>query len=119
MALANRFSRLPRDVSLSSKAVRAAAVQPLPRVVCCPLPISHGRRAHGAKPIEFLSEDLVRTMALKCHRRRWIHGVLSRLSLLRRDRLLDGVHMCLFPNVDLVLCCARLRWNSSLVSAAR
>src|SRR5581483_8886585 len=66
------------------------------------LPISQRRRAHRTKAIELLSDNLVRTMTLKCYGWRRVHTLLSRLSLLRREGLLKGVHLLLFPNIDLV-----------------
>ena|ERR1051326_6642981 len=66
-------------------------------------PISQGRRAHRAEAIELVNNDIVLTVTLERHRRRRIHSTLTRLSLLRRERLLKGVYLFLFPYVDLVL----------------
>ena len=67
------------------------------------LPIAQRIYAHWTKSIELLSDDLVRTMALKCHRRRWIHALLARLGLLRRHRLVISVEVLLCPHIDLIV----------------
>src|SRR5437868_13648962 len=77
------------------------------------LPISQGRRAHRTKAIELINFDVVRPRSLVCHRRGWVHQLLTRLTrlarwlagLLRCERRLIGVELLLFPDVDLVLCC--------------
>src|SRR6059058_1339767 len=92
---------------------RAATIKPLPvRCLQLLLPISHGRRTHRTKAVKLLNFDVVGPCGLVCHRRRRVHQLLTRLSLLarwlgsllRRQRLLIDVELLLFPDVDLVLC---------------
>src|SRR6266545_5515300 len=80
------------------------------RIFCHYLPISQGRRAHRTKTIELINFDVVGSRGLECHRRRWIHQLLTRLSLLARrlssllpcERALVGVKLLLSSDVDLV-----------------
>src|SRR5262245_57637522 len=75
------------------------------------LPISQGSRAHRTKTIELINLNVLGTRRLICHRRRWIHQLLTWLTrlaywlaaLLRRKCPLVDVELLLPPDVDLIL----------------
>jgi len=91
---------------------RAAAIRLVPsRYVSLLLPIAQRGRTHRTKAIELVNFDVIRPRRLVCHRWLRVHQLLTWLrllacrlaSLLCRKRLLVGIELLLFSDVDFVL----------------